>query len=197
LLESLVGKAGWLSVSLFSVESLDQAEDHLIFAAATNHGEVLDVEVATRLLTLPGRVASELPAEPAPSTLETLTQKHQATIQRDISERNARFFEAEAEKLDGWSDDLKVGLEREIKEIDRQIKEARRAATAALTLEDKLAGQKQIKALETQRNQKRRSLFDAQDQVDKQREELIAQIEGKLTQVTRLESLFRLRWRLA
>ena len=36
---------------------------------------------------------------------------------------------AEAEKLDGWADDLKVGLEREIKEIDRQIKEARRAAT--------------------------------------------------------------------
>jgi hypothetical protein len=40
-----------------------------------------------------------------------------------------------------------VGLEREIKEIDRQIREARRAATAALTLEEKLAGQKQIKPL--------------------------------------------------
>ena len=57
-----------------------------------------------------------------------------------ISERNARFFEAEADKLDGWADDLKVGLEREIKELDRQIKEARRAATTALTLEEKLAG---------------------------------------------------------
>jgi predicted nucleic acid-binding Zn-ribbon protein len=100
-----------------------------------------------------------------------------------ISERNARFFEAEADKLDGWADDLKVGLEREIKEIDRQIKEARRAATTALTLEEKLAGQKQIKALEAQRNQKRRSLFDAQDQVDRQREELIAVIEGKLNQI--------------
>ena len=43
-----------------------------------------------------------------------------------IFERNARFFEAEAEKLDGWADDLKLGLEREIKEFDRQIKEARR-----------------------------------------------------------------------
>ena len=35
-------------------------------------------------------------------------------------ERNARFFEAEADKLDGWADDLKVGLERELKELDRQ-----------------------------------------------------------------------------
>ena len=94
-----------------------------------------------------------------------------------ISERNARFFEAEADKLDGWADDLKVGLEREIKEIDRQIKEARRAATTALTLEEKLAGQKEVKALEATRDQKRRSLFDAQDQIDEQRTDLIAQIE--------------------
>lgn len=83
-----------------------------------------------------------------------------------MSERNARFFEAEAQKLDGWADDLKVGLEREIKEMDRQIREARRAASAAVTLEEKLAGQRQVKSHEAQRNQKRRSLFDAQDQVD-------------------------------
>ena len=92
---------------------------------------------------------------------------------------------------------LKLGLEREIKEIDRQIKEARRAATVALSLDEKLAGQKQIKALEAQRNQKRRSLFDAQDQVDRQREELIAVIEGKLNQTTALRPLFILRWQLA
>lgn len=73
-------------------------------------------------------------------------------------------------------------------------KGARRAATTALTLEEKLAGQKQIKALEAQRNQKRRSLFDAQDQVDKQREELIAVIEDKLNQTTSMQPLFTLRW---
>lgn len=57
-----------------------------------------------------------------------------------ISERNGKLFEEEAAKLDGWADDLKVGLEREIKDLDRQLKEARRAARAALTLEEKLAG---------------------------------------------------------
>jgi hypothetical protein len=114
----------------------------------------------------------------------------------EISERNSRFFEAEAEKLDGWADDLKLGLEREIKELDRQIKEARRAATAALTLEEKLAGQKQIRALEAQRNQKRRSLFDAQDEVDRQREVLIKSIEEKLAQRVLLSHLFTISWRI-
>ncbi|MBM3126495.1 MAG: DEAD/DEAH box helicase, partial [Chloroflexi bacterium] len=198
-LEPLIGKSGWISLSFFSVEALDQAEDHLIFSAITDDGKPLDEEVAQRLMTLPC-VSAPCPLPEGSridSALDDFTQHRQAAIQRDISERNARIFEAEAEKLDGWADDLKVGLEREIKEIDRQIKEARRAATTALTLEEKLAGQKQIKALEAQRNQKRRSLFDAQDQVDRQREELIALIEGKLNQITSLQPVFRLHWILS
>jgi len=198
-LEPFIGKTGWLTLTLFSVESLEQAEDHLIFAATTDDGQTLDDEVAARLMTLPGSSAPlpQVGEGAATQLLETHTQQCQAAIQRDISERNARFFEAEADKLDGWADDLKVGLEREIKELDRQIKEARRAATTALTLEEKLAGQKLIKSLEAQRNLKRRSLFDAQDQVDKQREELITAIEGKMSQNTRSENLFSIRWAIS
>ena len=197
VLQPLIGKSGWLTLSAFTVESLDQAEDHLIFGAITDDGTPLDEETAARLFTLPGQVERVVPNASAPDTLSLFTTGRQVTIQRTISERNARFFEAEAEKLDGWADDLKLGLEREIKEIDRQIKEARRAATTALTLEEKLAGQKRIKALESHRNEKRRSLFVAQDEVDQQREDLIANIEGKLTQKSDLQQLFTIRWKLA
>jgi ERCC4-related helicase len=194
LLEKFIGKSGWLNLSLFSVESLDQAEDHLIFAAETDDGQILDKEIAARLMTLPGNVINQVQTGLGNTSLEAQTQKRQLEIQRAISERNARFFEAEADKLDGWADDLKVGLEREIKEIDRQIKEARRTAVTALTLEEKLSGQKLIKSLEAHRNLKRRSLFDAQDQVDKQREELISVTEGKMNQHTHLQELFLIRW---
>lgn len=197
-LEPLIGQSGWLALTLFSVESLDQTEDHLIFSAITEAGEWLDEEVVQRLLTLPSSAARPIQIQAdAQSVLETHGKGRQKAIQREVSERNARFFEAEAEKLDGWADDLKVGLEREIKELDRQIKEARRAATLALTLEDKLAGQKLIKALEAQRNQKRRSLFDAQDQIDRQRDELIGQIENKLAQSIKDHLLFVAGWRLS
>jgi adenine-specific DNA-methyltransferase len=195
VLKPLRGQSGHLALSLFTIESLDQAEDHLIFSAVTDTGNSLDEEVARRLISLPGKVGQGI-LPTLFGDLDGMTQKRQAEIQRTISERNARFFEAEAEKLDGWADDLKLGLEREIKDLDRQIKEARRAATMALTLEEKLIGQKQIKALESQRNEKRRSLFDAQDKVDKQREELITAIEGKLTQKIELSSLFSIRWHL-
>lgn len=197
LLEPSWGRSGWLRLSQFTVESLDQSEDHLIFAAVHETGEPLAEEAACRLFTVPGRIeTAEVSAPPTP-VIDELTRQRQDAIQRDISKRNAAFFEAEAQKLDGWADDLKLGLEREIKELDRQIKEARRAAITALTLEEKLASQKQIRSLESLRNQKRRSLFEAQDEVDRQRDNLIHQIEGKLQQKTSLSALFTIRWSLA
>jgi adenine-specific DNA-methyltransferase len=197
ILEPFSGQAGWLKACVLTIEALDQAEDHILLAAETDDGEGLSAEACERLLTLNGhnKAPIDVPAEPI-TRLDATVREQQRLIQRAVSERNARFFELEADKLDGWADDLKVGLEREIKEIDRQIKEARRAATAALTLEEKLTGQKQIKSLEALRNQKRRSLFDAQDEIDKQRSELIAQIEGKLEQKVELVQLFTIRWKL-
>jgi adenine-specific DNA-methyltransferase len=158
----------------------------------------LDEEAASRLFTLPGRETGNSIKDSVPSEdLQNTTLTRQTLIQRGISERNARLFEIEADKLDGWADDLKLGLEREIKDLDRQIKETRRSATTALTLEEKLAGQKQIRALELQRHEKRRALFDAQDQVDKQRDELIAQIEGKLKQTVSLSTMLLVRWKVS
>ncbi|HVQ39139.1 MAG TPA: helicase-related protein, partial [Pyrinomonadaceae bacterium] len=198
ILEPLLGASGWLSLSCFTVESLDQAEDHLLFAAATDMGQTLDDETAARLLSLPASLGE--PSEPPTEILKALDDilsARKAAVQKTISERNSRFFETEAEKLEGWADDLKLGLEREIKDFDRQIKETRRAATAALTLEEKLTGQKQIKALEAQRSQKRRSLFDAQDDVEARRDAFIQSLEAKLDQRTQNEALFCIRWRLA
>jgi adenine-specific DNA-methyltransferase len=197
ILEPYIGKAGWLVASLMTVEALDEAEDHILLAGIADDGDLLSREVCDRLLTIHGTRGQDVtPDGGVMMRLDRSLSESQALIRRGVSERNALFFEAEADKLDGWADDLKVGLEREIKEIDRLIKEARRAATTALTLEEKLAGQKQIKTLEATRNQKRRSLFDAQDQIDRQRAELIAQIESKLEQKVDVASLFTIRWTL-
>jgi adenine-specific DNA-methyltransferase len=200
VLEPFRGQAGWLTLSRFTVESLDQAEDHLIFAVVTDDGATVDGEAAARLFTLPAQVSGNqllLADESARSQLDELTAQRTTSIRRTVSERNRCFFETEADKLEGWAEDLKLGLEREIKEMDRQIKEARRAGTTALTLEEKLAGQKQIKTLEAQRSQKRRVLFDAQDEVDQRRTRFIEEIEKKLGQKTGLNRLFLLRWSLS
>ena len=163
-------------------------QESIVFDYAGHDGKISALEP---LLGLSGVLAVE-----AITTIDARLRHRQTEIERHISDRNSRFFEAEAEKLDGWAEDLKLGLEREIKDLDRQIREAKRAATAAATLEAKLAGQKQVKTLEAQRNQRRKSLFEAQDDIDRRRGELIAEMEKKLSQSVSVQRLLMVRWRI-
>jgi hypothetical protein len=63
-------------------------------------------------------------------------------------------------------------------------------------LAEKLSIQKQVGELEATRNRKRRELFDAQDRVDKQRQDLIETIEKKLQQECEATTVFTVRWSL-
>ena len=113
-----------------------------------------------------------------------------------IETRNGQFFDEEVLKLDRWSEDLKLSLEHEIKDLDKQIRELRRTSALAQSLQEKLAYQKQFRELERRRNTKRRELFDAQDAIDTQREELIGNIEKQLKQRRSVQTLFCIRWNL-
>lgn len=194
ILERLIGQSGVLALSKLTVKALAQAEDHLLFAVRTDAGEVLDAEMAERLMAMPGMVTApsvEMAAETM-ADLDELTQQQRSRTNQQILARNAVFFEAEVEKLYAWADDLKVVLERDIKEFDRQIREA----MGVLELLAKLAGQKRVRELERSRNQKRRSLFEAQDDVDTRRDNIIDEMEQQLAQKSELERLFTIRWKL-
>ena len=130
-------------------------------------------------------------------TFRPLREAEVKTRLTQVEERNGGIFDEEVRKLDGWSDDLKLGLEREIKDLDLQIREFRKTSALAAALKDKLETQKGLKSLEADRNRKRRELFDAQDAIDAQRDELIGRIEKQLRQRHTLKPLFTFRWRLA
>jgi adenine-specific DNA-methyltransferase len=111
-----------------------------------------------------------------------------------ITSRNSQWFDAEVEKLYRWSEDIKLSLETEIKDMDKEIRELRRASALAQSLQDKLSHQKEIRDLERRRTNKRRELFNAQDAIDAQREDLIGKVEEKLKQTTSVQPLFTIRW---
>lgn len=100
------------------------------------------------------------------------------------------------EKLDAWADDLKLGLEQEIKEIDREIKEVRRTASGSPTLDEKLHWQKRQRELETKRSKLRRELFVNQDKIEAERNELIEELEKQLEQKVEEETVFMIEWEL-
>ena len=97
-----------------------------------------------------------------------------------LKQQDLAHIDQEAQKLDDWADDLKQNLEQAIKETDREIKEVRRTAASAVTLDEKLHWQKKKQELENKRRRQCRELFDRQDEIDAQRNILIAQLEQKV-----------------
>jgi adenine-specific DNA-methyltransferase len=194
-LEPFLGCAGWLELSKLMVQSLD-TEEFLVFAARTDDGVALDGELCRKLMTLPARIGDQLDSQFG-DDLNDPREAEIASFLKTVDTRNGRFFDEEVNKLELWSDDLKLGLEREIKDLDQQIKDARREAQGVSQLVEKLAAQKRLKTLETDRTRKRRELYDAQDAIDQQRGDLIAKIEQQLDRRHQLLPLFSVRWSIA
>ncbi|WHZ11853.1 MAG: SNF2 family DNA/RNA helicase [Burkholderiaceae bacterium] len=196
-LEPYRGNAGWLTLKLVSVEALGNQEQHLLVAASTADGVALAEDDPEKLLRLPATSrAAGLFNNAGDATLVADVTTRKTKLLRDINQRNLGYFEQEVQKLDAWADDLKLGLEQEIKEIDREIKEVRRTAATSPTLEEKLSWQKKQRDLEGKRSKLRRELFTRQDEVEAQRSDLINQLEVQLQQQVEERTLFTIEWEL-
>ena len=193
-----MGRSGWLRLARLTVESLEE-EERLLFAAIDNEGRVLPPEVCARFFDVGGEVVGR--AELSPEALVPLQARLASLEEQALSEiggGNEKYFEREIDKLDRWAEDRKNGLEVELKEIGTRITQLdRQFRLGVLSLEEKLDLQKQKKALESERKEKRRRLYDAEDEIEARKGDLIAEVEKRLQQQARTVELFTIRWEVA
>ena len=194
--EALRGQSGWLCLSVLSVDALGMVEDYLLLAGVTDAGQALHEEDVHKLLRLPAQVLEADLLMHSPAALDDDLKRLEREQLATVNARNLGYFDAEVQKLDAWADDLKVGLENEVKELDREIKDVRRTATVAATLEEKLQCQKRQRELEDKRNQLRRKIFDRQDEIDGQRNKLIEALESRLDRKMQTTAVFTIQWSL-
>ncbi|WP_371868857.1 SNF2-related protein [Duganella lactea] len=218
VIKQLMGRHGTVSVNLLTVESFGSKEDHLLMAAQDDTGAVHDAESVEKLLSIPAELeelstpltkalgAAALVAGgehgldinsafvPLSAALDQEINRQKMLILSALEIRNLASFTQETDKLDTWADDLKVSLEREIKDLDRRIKETRTMSKGAATLAEKLAAQKDQRDLEAMRDRKRRELFDSQDEIQARRDSLIGDLEKQLKQNITATRLFAVEW---
>jgi superfamily II DNA or RNA helicase len=196
VVERLVGRSGYLTLSRLSIRALEQ-EDRLLFVGVDSEGVPLDQETCGKLFEIDGRVGRETEVPAAVSEkLATEFEASKAAVLAQIAERNSRFFDEEIEKLERWAEDLKEGLEHELKELDAEIKATKKEAKLLRELEPKLALHRKAKELEAERSRKRRMLYDAHDEIDRKKERLISEVEARLEQRVEAEPLFTIHWKV-
>lgn len=196
LLEKYVGKSGWLKIAVLSINSFE-LEEYILASCITDDGEEISGDLAIKMLSLNHNSISipNLTAE----TIEKLNQQmeNEQVNCLDISRnRNNDYYNEEIDKLEKWADDMKLSLEKEIKDLESEIKLKRAESRRIIDLNIKVRIQRQIKELEKKRNDKRRNLFEAQDQIDARKENLLNEIESRLQQNIELSDLFIIKWSL-
>lgn len=195
-LEKYIGQSGWLQVSRLEINSFEY-EDYLIAACISDNGEIIENEIAQRLFSIQAKEGNPLyeDKETKVKLNEVLFSNTQSVISENAN-RNKDFFDTEMDKLDQWADDMKISLDKEIKDLDAEIKLRKAEAKKMLQLDAKVKAQRVIKDLEKKRSEKRQHLFEAQDLIDDKKENLLTEIEQRLRQEINTTELFTIKWSL-
>lgn len=197
LIKQLVGQSGWLTVEQLTIDSFEK-EDILLHACITDKGEVIPPDIAEYMLRLSGKeepLETDIPSSVAIALADAITAQR-AEITAANAERNNSFFEEEMEKLDNWAEDVKAGLEKELRDIDAEIKLRKSESKKASRLDEKIRLQRLIKDLEKRRSEKRLNLYHAQDEIDEKKETLLAKVEAMLAQKIEQTKLITFHWRI-
>lgn len=219
VIEAVRGSSGVCAVQRLRVKALGASEEFLLLSATVGE-QVLDAEVTDRLLSIPGTftplprsatAADPIAADartrqtgldfaaahlPMPDALAAELARQRAAVVSTLEARNLKLFSGETEKLDAWADDQRAGLEQQINELQRRIKETRTKGKSAATLAEKLTAQREQRDLEALRDKRRRELFERQDEIQAKRDTLIDELEGQLTQSVDEVTLLLCEWRL-
>jgi hypothetical protein len=191
MVERLVGQTGWMQLSLLELDSF-QHEEHLVFTAIDDAGEVLDQECCEKLFYLLA-TTTELEASP-PIELQANAQRQlEATLSRAL-ELNDQFFQQERDKLEAWADDRIASAEQALKDTKLKLKGLKRQARMALSMEDAERLQRDISKTETEQRRQRQEIFAVEDEIEARRDALIAALQKRLHRASRNQRLFVLRW---
>jgi len=196
ILQPLLGLSGYLVLAKLTLESLEQAEDHLVFAACTDGGGILDDEQSRRLFLLPATVCEAMEEGTAPESLSEDLKRACDVLMTTLAARNSSYFDGERRKLDAWADDQISNAEKALRDTKLRIRDLRNEAGKAASLADQGRILEEIAASEKKLRKLRQEIFDVEDEIGAKRDRLVGDLRAKLGQSEAIEILFKIRWSL-
>jgi len=197
VIEALKGKSGWLTLQKLTIDSFDR-EEYLLFSAFDDGGEMLDDETCQKLFHCDATVSPvDGTTDSIADRLKAEAQQHsKATISRSLEANNALFNE-QREVLESWAEDMVLAAEKELIDTKSQVRQLRRQARLAVSVQEQHENQTQIAEMEKKQRRQRQRIFDIEDEIAEKRDKLIAALERRMSQKTSVQPLFTIRWAVA
>ena len=170
---------GVLSIDKLSYSGIGE-EEHIVFSVLTEDGTPIDDETINRILALPATVVGNYPHES--EDLRVLREQRLALQQQAIEDANKKYYLDECDKLDAYSEDLKAGLQHELKDLKKAITEKKKIfrASTSLPLSEMLEMKDEINKMEARHKKMQRELYAREDEIDAEKERLQEEIRQKL-----------------
>ena len=195
VVEELRGLSGRLMLEHLTVESFER-EEYLLLSGVLADGRSVDHETLERMLGC--SAAFKLGATSVVADDRCFAEANQratATVAKSLEANNEHFVVAR-ERLERWADDRVASAERALTDTKNQIKVMQREARIASTLQEQQAVQQGIQRLERQKRRQRQEIFDVEDEITSQRDELISGLQRRMSQGSTRELLFSAEFRV-
>ncbi|WP_458735659.1 SNF2-related protein [Zobellella taiwanensis] len=194
--KGLTGQQGLLKVAKVSVVSDAQRREQLLLMAIDEQGHPLHAETIERLLQLPLAAEPVAPCALDDAPLASLQAEQLAVFMQQVEQDNELYYSEEVEKLERWAEDRRIALDIRIKQLDQEIKEARKASRNLPSLQEKMNAKKQLKQLERERDNVMMNYHQEKKKIEQEEDRLLEDIEARLATDTELTPLFIIGWRV-
>ena len=196
IIEQTDCQEGYLAAHLVSYHSDGQDEDHIVLTAIGAHGEELSSELAQRILGIVATAGNTIHDVPQ-TEMSRFYDVRKDALTTQISERNDKMLKDEIAHVEAWADDKELTIEREIKQLKAKKKEKQRLLTKADSLNEKLALEKELKQVTNELKRKRAEQDDLDEEIEQQRDEMIARLRQYLNQQISDKELFFIHFTLS
>lgn len=170
-------------------------KQHLLLSAVTDDGVALSSEMTERILELPAVVTGDAEISALAYDVLSNLRNDGLTGEKDRTEQeNKEFFLTECEKLDAYSEDLKEGLQRSLKDLKKLIAEKRKIFKQSTdrSLQEMLDMKEEINRLDARRKKMQREIYDEEDRIELENEMLQKDIRARLNGVFTQETIMTL-----
>ena len=196
--ELLRGARGWLRVAKLTVITQAVTREHLVLAVVPEGDATIHPETVDRLLGVPAANLGA-PPEPAPDArLDAAEAAQISAILQEAERQNSTWLETESDKLDNYAEDLERAFEAQIKTVEAEIREAKKALRGSdLPLAAKLDAKRRISALQARRDRMKAEYFDKRAEIRAEVDSMLDQIQESLRMQPNMAPLFTIRWEVA
>ena len=182
------GIRGRISVDRLSYSGIGE-EEHLVVTALTDEGKTLDDSLVDILFELPE--TAQMSDAGVGVDLDALREERVEQQRRAIELANKKYYLDECAKLDAYSEDLKDGLQRDLKDLKKAITEKSRDLNRSVDqpLDEVVKMRGELNQMKKRLNMMRRELYTREDEIDARNDELQSEIRERLRGDDQLERI--------